>query len=98
MRPPFPLPPSADGRHDEPVWSLTNEALLVTCGSMAQASLYGDSLKLVPQPSKVQQPGAAASGRILVSYGSAVTWTLDAQDVRTCFVRLAPLLAPGDCS
>ncbi|KAM4059652.1 corA-like Mg2+ transporter protein [Hirsutella rhossiliensis] len=82
--------PRGDCFHVAQLWCLVlDNTLLVTCGSMAQSSLYGDFLKVVSQPSKAQSSTAEASGRILVSYGGAVTWALDVQDCPTWFSFLS---------
>ncbi|PNY27290.1 Uncharacterized protein TCAP_02785 [Tolypocladium capitatum] len=71
--------------HIAQLWCLVlDNSLLVTCGSMSQSDLFGDSLKLNSQPSK-QPTGTSGSGRILVAYGSAVMWALDAEDCPTWF-------------
>lgn len=61
-------------------------ALLVTCGTMSELDLRGDSVDLKSQPS----PEAAGSrpGRILVKHGNAVTWSLPAVACSTWFVSL----------
>ncbi|KND90120.1 hypothetical protein TOPH_05226 [Tolypocladium ophioglossoides CBS 100239] len=75
--------------HIAQLWCLVlDNSLLVTCGSMSQSDLYGDSLKLNSQPSK-QPTGASGSGRILVVHGSAVMWDLNAEDCLTWFAFLS---------
>lgn len=56
----------------------------MTCGSMAQSDLYGESLVVNQQPSK--EKSSIPSGRILVSYGNAVLWELAVEDCPTWFV------------
>ncbi|RDA83773.1 hypothetical protein CP532_5184 [Ophiocordyceps camponoti-leonardi (nom. inval.)] len=60
--------------HITQMWCLVlDNSLLVTCSSMSQADLCSRSLQQFSQPPQ-REPGSNGSGRILVSYGSAVQW------------------------
>ncbi|PFH60487.1 hypothetical protein XA68_10877 [Ophiocordyceps unilateralis] len=75
--------------HIAQLWCLVlDNSLLVTCASMSQSDLCSASLKLVSQPPQ-REPGSSGSGRILVSYGSAVLWVFRVRDCPTWFSFVA---------
>ncbi|KJZ77848.1 hypothetical protein HIM_02485 [Hirsutella minnesotensis 3608] len=77
--------PRGECFHIAQLWCLVlDNTLLVTCGTMSQSDLYGDSLRLISQPSMAQSE-TCTNGRILVSYGSAVTWIFSVQECPTWF-------------
>lgn len=55
--------------------------VLITCSTREQSDLQGACLKLNTEPRQ-----AGASGKILVSYGGAVMWSLTTKECPTWFV------------
>ncbi len=51
---------------------------------MTQSDLQGDALKVHDEPSRDLAMGN--QGKILVSYGESVTWSLAAEECQTWFV------------
>lgn len=58
--------------------------VLITCSMMQQSDLQGTCMKVNTEPSQ-----AGASGKILVSYGEAVMWSLTTKECPTWFVSTA---------
>ncbi|KAK5990918.1 hypothetical protein PT974_09193 [Cladobotryum mycophilum] len=63
-----------------------SRSVLVTCGTMSQAELQGDYLKINSEPSQGLGTG---SGRILVCYGTAVMWVFLTKDCQTWFAFMS---------
>ncbi|RFU72016.1 mg2+ transporter [Trichoderma arundinaceum] len=71
--------------HISQMWCLiVGNNALVTCGTMSQPDLQGATVKVNTEPSQV-----GGSGKILVSYGGAVMWSLTTKECLTWFAFIA---------
>lgn len=70
--------------HIAQLWCVViDNSLLVTCGTMSQSDLQGDTLKVNAEPSR--DLTTDNQGTILVSYGDSVAWSLAADECQTWF-------------
>ncbi|KAH8121649.1 hypothetical protein LI328DRAFT_158084 [Trichoderma asperelloides] len=77
--------PRGDCFHISQMWCLiVGNSVLITCSTMQQSELQGACLKVNTEPSQV-----GASGKILVSYGGAVMWSLTTKECPTWFAFIA---------
>ncbi|KAL7926663.1 hypothetical protein ACQKWADRAFT_281025 [Trichoderma austrokoningii] len=71
--------------HIAQMWCLiVGNSVLITCSTLQQSDLQGACLKVNTEPSQV-----GASGRILVSYGDSVMWSLTTKECPTWFSFIA---------
>ncbi|KAL7946702.1 hypothetical protein V8C42DRAFT_352261 [Trichoderma barbatum] len=78
--------PRGECFHISQLWCLivSNTGVLVTCGTMPQSELQGTTVRV---NAGLSQPGG--SGRILVSYGGAVMWSLATKECQTWFAFIS---------
>ncbi|KAJ0319397.1 hypothetical protein Brms1b_003825 [Colletotrichum noveboracense] len=75
--------------HIRQLWCIVlDNSLLITCGSMSEAALRGDSVSVVSEPAK-DPSHSAESGRILVQYGESVLWSFPLEECQTWFAFIA---------
>ncbi|UKZ62641.1 uncharacterized protein TrAtP1_003881 [Trichoderma atroviride] len=71
--------------HISQLWCLiVGNSVLITCSTRERSDLQGASLRVNTEPSQ-----AGASGKILVSYGGAVMWSLTTKECPTWFTFIA---------
>lgn len=75
--------------HIRQLWCIVlDNSLLITCGSMSETALRGDSVSVVSEPAK-NPSHSAESGRILVQYGESVLWSFPLEECQTWFAFIA---------
>ncbi|TDZ13014.1 hypothetical protein C8035_v000464 [Colletotrichum spinosum] len=75
--------------HVRQLWCVVlDNSVLITCGSMSEASLRGDAVKIVSEPARDSTLGADF-GRILIQYGDSVLWSFPLQECQTWFAFIA---------
>ncbi|KAH6898806.1 hypothetical protein B0T10DRAFT_120301 [Thelonectria olida] len=78
--------------HISQLWCIViDNGLLVTCGTMRQTDLQGDTLKLNAEPSRDLMTGDG--GRILVSFGNSVSWSFTTNECQTWFAFVSKFQA-----
>ncbi|KAL7904353.1 hypothetical protein GGI35DRAFT_200406 [Trichoderma velutinum] len=78
--------PRGECFHISQLWCLiVGNSVLVTCGTMPQSDLQGTTVKLNTEPGQA----GGGPGRILVSYGGAVMWSLATKECQTWFAFIS---------
>ncbi|KAL7957117.1 hypothetical protein V8C34DRAFT_286828 [Trichoderma compactum] len=82
--------PRGECFHISQLWCLVvGNSVLVTCGTMPQSHLQGTTVKMNTEPGQA----GGGPGRILVSYGGAVMWSLATTECQTWFAFISHLRA-----
>nr|XP_036585489.1 mg2+ transporter [Colletotrichum truncatum]KAF6795540.1 mg2+ transporter [Colletotrichum truncatum] len=75
--------------HIRQLWCIVlDNSLLITCGSMSEATLRGETVSLVSEPARDPTLGAD-SKRILIQYGDSVMWSFPLAECQTWFAFIA---------
>ncbi|KAF9879715.1 hypothetical protein CkaCkLH20_02526 [Colletotrichum karsti] len=75
--------------HVRQLWCIVlDNSLLITCGSMTESALRGDTVSVVSEPAREPTLGVE-SGRILIQYGASVLWSFPLQECQTWFAFIA---------
>lgn len=78
--------PRGECFHISQLWCLiVGNSVLVTCGTMPQSHLQGTTVRMNTEPGQA----GGGPGRILVSYGGAVMWSLATKECQTWFAFIS---------
>ncbi|GKT48103.1 uncharacterized protein ColSpa_08284 [Colletotrichum spaethianum] len=75
--------------HIRQLWCIVlDNSLLITCGSMYEDALRGNTIAVTSEPGR--EPTAnAEQGRILIQYGESVLWSFPLEECQTWFAFIA---------
>ncbi|KAK2060271.1 hypothetical protein LY76DRAFT_676820 [Colletotrichum caudatum] len=75
--------------HIRQLWCIVlDSSLLITCGSMYEDALRGDTITVTSEPARAPTPNAE-DGRILVRFGESVIWSFPLEECQTWFAFIA---------
>ncbi|OHW93088.1 Mg2+ transporter [Colletotrichum incanum] len=75
--------------HIRQLWCIViDNSLLITCGSMYEDALRGDTIAVTSEPGREPTPNAE-EGRILIQYGESVLWSFPLEECQTWFAFIA---------
>ncbi|KAF6828652.1 mg2+ transporter [Colletotrichum musicola] len=75
--------------HIRQLWCIVlDNSLFITCGSMSEAVLRGQTVDILTEPPR-DSPLGEDSGRILVQYGGSVLWSFPLEECQTWFAFIA---------
>ncbi|GKT54745.1 Mg2+ transporter [Colletotrichum tofieldiae] len=75
--------------HIRQLWCIVlDNSLLITCGSMYEDALRGDTITVTSEPGREPTPNAE-EGRILIQYGESVLWSFPLEECQTWFAFIA---------
>ncbi|KAK1723977.1 uncharacterized protein BDZ83DRAFT_579540 [Colletotrichum acutatum] len=75
--------------HIRQLWCIVlDNSLLITCGSMYEEALRGETVTMTSEPARDTALGAD-TGRILIQHGESVMWSFPLEECRTWFAFIA---------
>ncbi|OHE98990.1 hypothetical protein CORC01_05680 [Colletotrichum orchidophilum] len=75
--------------HIRQLWCIVlDDSLLITCGSMFEEALRGETVIMTSEPARNPTLGAD-TGRILIRHGESVLWSFPLEECRTWFAFIA---------
>ncbi|KAK0381418.1 hypothetical protein CLIM01_01279 [Colletotrichum limetticola] len=75
--------------HIRQLWCIVlDNSLLITCGSMYEEALRGETVTMTSEPARDPTLGAD-TGRILIQHGESVMWSFPLEECRTWFAFIA---------
>ncbi|KAK1970693.1 hypothetical protein LY78DRAFT_569497 [Colletotrichum sublineola] len=75
--------------HIRQLWCIVlDNSLLITCGSMYEDALRGDTIVVTSEPARGPTPNAEG-GRILIQCGESVIWSFPLEECQTWFAFIA---------